>query len=154
MRIFYLIVFLTILSIGKSQTEAEIVNHRIVLDTDSGDFFGKKFNAMFFGGSYFVCSQSYNVPFSDVDFNNFITKIQNINTEIKAYKSLDNKNLICVFPKSAVRGISSFSGFINSNFPSGYLSSLIGGKTTHVEVTRVYDPLDKESERGFIQFTN
>lgn len=124
-------------------------NHRRVLYTDSGSVFEKKFIATEFGDSYFMFLNEYNVGFSETEFDSFKAYCDNIGSGIKAIKSADNKKLMCVFPKSSLHGITSFANFVDSNFNSNCKSSCVLKKTTHIEVVRLFDPLDKQSERGF-----
>ena len=101
MRIFILISLLILSYEIKAQSE--IINHRRVLVSDSGDVYGKKFTALAYSGSYFVCAHQYSNAFSNQEFNDFKTAMQNFNSEIAVHKSTDNKGLVCIFPKIAIR---------------------------------------------------
>ena len=146
--------FMLCLGIASGVAQTDTVYHRRVLATDSSEIYGRKFPALAFSDSYFTCAHQYGTAFSDQEFNSFLSKIQNFNSAITAYKANDNKRLVCIFRKTALRGIFSLSGFINSNLTSNFSSNLLNVKTTQIEVVRAFDPLDKEDEKGFNQLTN
>jgi len=152
MRIFFL--FTLFLLSNKIEAQSESNNHRVVLVSDSGEIFGKKFPADAFSGSYFVCAYRYGVPFSDQEFNDFAVNVKNFNSEITVYKASDNSSLVCIFPKTALKGITTFTAFVNSKLSPNVSSNLVSSKTTHIEVVTQFDPLDKENEKGFNQLTN
>ena len=142
-----LILHFLLLFAFKVSGQQEVISPRVVLNSDVCDIYGQKFSANSFTRSYFMCAHVYNVAFSEIDFANFIAKCESINSEIKVFKSSDNKALTCVFPKPSIKGITSFKEFVNSNFSPTYIPNLISSKTTHIEVVEQYDPLDKK--RGF-----
>lgn len=126
-----------------------IETHRIVLVTDSSNIFEKKFAASQFGESYFMFLNEYGVSFTEDEFNNLKLNCDRRKTEIKVFKSIDNKKLTCVFPKTALHGIGTLDEFLNSNFSSNCKSNVVLKKITFIEVRGSFNSLDAKIEKGF-----
>lgn len=123
--------------------------YKVVLMKDSIQLFDKKYAPMQFGPSYFVCKIDYNYSFTDSGFKNFADKAKAQNTEIVAFKSSDNKSMICIFPKLSTRGIYDLQEFIAKNFDESVMSQAKAKYTVHVQVVDGYDPHDLPATRGF-----
>lgn len=141
----------TVMTLGMLICQAQEIRktHKVVLMKDSIQLFDKKYAPMQFGPSYFVCKVDYNYAFTDNGFKNFADKAKAQNAEIVAFKSPDNKSMICIFPKLSTRGIHELHDFIANNFEDSVMSQAQKKQTVHVQVVDGYDPHDLPSERGF-----
>ena len=148
-KLVLLIFCLTLFRLNSAFSQKTSEDHRRVLISDSCKIFNLKFPAMEFGESYFMFFNEYDVVFSEDDYIEHKLNCKKFNSQIKVFKSMDNKKLMCVFPKTAVNGIESLDVFLDSNFSSNCKAYAISKKTTLIEVRESFDELDSKSEKGF-----
>jgi hypothetical protein len=133
----------------KTKAQTEIVDSRIVLLTDSINIFGEKFVSTKFSHSYFILKIKFKSPFIESDYDSFAQKAKGFNSEIKTFKSIDNNELNCVFPKSSLEKISSLMDFVKLYFPNFNRSTVLTSETKHIQVVREFDPKNSEEQKGF-----
>jgi len=135
-----------------SCTSQEISVNKIVLSTDSIVIYNIKYPSTQFGPSYFLCLQEYTNRFSDDAFNTLTANFKKYSPDIITLKASDNKSVVCIFPKHALKGISNLHGFISTNFDTQLIEQIKLRRTVHIQVTNEYDPANKEEEKGFKGF--
>ena len=143
----FLFAFTALLSFSQ-----EISTRKIVLSNDSIGLYNKMVPATRFGPSYFLCLQEYSKSFSNESFNSLIDNLKKQHPDIIALKAVDNKSVICIIPKHAMKGIYNFHDFISSNFDPQLLGHITSKQIVHIQVVPEYDPANKEEEKGFKGF--
>ncbi|MBS1636620.1 MAG: hypothetical protein JST26_11945 [Bacteroidetes bacterium] len=121
----------------------------MVLKTDSITIFNDKYPSLISGESYFVCKEDYTYSFTDAGFDKFRSDLKSQSPDILAFKSADNKSLICIFPKLSTKGIYELHDFVLKQFEESAMSQVKTKQTIHVQVVDSYDPHDLPSEKGF-----
>src|ERR1700745_1270343 len=109
----------------------EISTRKIVLSNDSIVLYNKKIISTQFGPSYFLCFQEYSKTISNESFNGLVENLKKHNPDIVALMGPDNKSIICIIPKHAIKGIYNFHDFISSNFASQLSGEIRSKQTVH-----------------------
>lgn len=123
--------------------------HKVVLKTDSISIFNEKYPSLVSGESYFVCKEEFSYSFTDAGFDQLKAELKSQSPDILAFKSPDNKAIICIFPKHTTRGIYELHDFLSKKFSDSAMSQVKTQQTIHVQVVDAYDPHNLPSEKGF-----
>lgn len=120
---------------------------RVILEKDSIPVFDKMYISDAFSSSYFYCTTNCSVAITASEFAAFNNDITNFNSDIKTFRSLDQKSIITIFPKHTIKGISDVTIFLENNFIKNNLTETHSSVVKHLQVVNQYDPLD--TKRGF-----
>ena len=120
---------------------------RVILQQDSIPVFDKMYISDAFSSSYFYCTTNCSAVISDAEFAAFNNDITNFNSDIKTFRSADQKSIITIFPKHTIKDVSYFSYFLETNFLKNNFNGTHSSTVKHLQVVNQYDPLD--SKRGF-----
>ena len=120
---------------------------RVILEQDSIPVFDKMYISDAFSSSYFYCTTNFSATISDAEFAAFNNDISNFNSDVKGFRSMDQKSIITIFPKHTIKGISDFTGFLETNFLKNNFTGTHSSVVKHLQVVNQYDPLD--TKRGF-----
>lgn len=145
----YIAAFIFALTFFTARSQDHKIVYKVVLKKDSIKFYNVSHAPMEFGESYFVCREDYNFSFTDAGFNELVSALKTQAPDIVAFKSPDNKSVICIFPKLSTKGIRDLHDFISQKFPDKAMAQVKEQHVVHVQVVGSYDPLNTPAEKGF-----
>jgi hypothetical protein len=132
-----------------SKAQNEVIDGRVVLLTDSINLFGKKYISTEFSHGYTIVELFFSVPFPESSYITFQQKTAKYDAAIRPFKSSDNKQFVCIFPKQSLKWVHSASEFLNNNFPDLDKQVLLNKKTKQVQVVKNYEINNTKEEKGF-----